>query len=450
MCGLVAALDARRVSDEQFALALEHVSHRGLPGRVGFWDEQNVMVGHARLPIVGTNLAFDQPLVSDDCVAAFVGEFHDYREISVSSKCDSELVIPNWLGGGAHAFRLFDGFWSIVIVDFQKNVAALIVDYLAQKPLYYRRDVAVAASDLWALRAFGPMELDYTYLSNVRKWGYDPSGRTPYVGVSKVPPGQAWVFDLDDAEANVAIDYYPLHPHEPPTPEALRELVERSVRRRLVSDVPVATLLSGGLDSAIVALTAARMGAKVEAFHVENDEAVFARAVAEAGRFPLTTLDVEEGSHGAAMLAMQEPVDLGSVLPQFTLAQAIKAQGYNVALSGDGADELFGGYRRAREYDSQRSDVFCELVHYHLPRLDRVNMFHRVELRCPFLAPYVVEAALSVPHAQRTEKELLKRAFSDIVPSLVLNREKKALRSRNPYDQGLRNMVVDDFVKNHG
>jgi asparagine synthetase B (glutamine-hydrolysing) len=130
-----------------------------------------------------------------------------------------------------------------------------------------------------------------------------------------------------------------------------------------------------------------------------------------------------------AVEAMQSPSDAGSLLPQYALGAAVKEKGYHVTLSGDGADELFGGYRRAKEYDSQSSDVFVELPYWHLPRLDRVMMKHTVEHRTPFLAPEIVKYALGLSWSRRTEKEELKRIARGIVPQGVIDQPKKPLKS---------------------
>jgi asparagine synthetase B (glutamine-hydrolysing) len=125
------------------------------------------------------------------------------------------------------------------------------------------------------------------------------------------------------------------------------------------------------------------------------------------------------------------PVDLGSMIPQFLLSKAISDANFNVAISGDGADELFGGYRRITQYDSQQSDVFDELVHYHLPRLDRLMMANTIELRCPYLSSYVMNIALSLPYSERVNKKHLKNAFRDIVPNEILLRKKEPLKIKD-------------------
>mgnify|MGYP005998768051 FL=1 len=151
-------------------------------------------------------------------------------------------------------------------------------------------------------------------------------------------------------------------------------------------------LLSGGLDSTLTFKIAQELGANLKVFHVENEEKyMFLQAV---DNHPYEELITELPSMIDAVKAMQSPSDAGSLLPQYVLGAAVKKKGYHVTLSGDGADELFGGYRRAKEYDSQYSDVFVELPYWHLPRLDRVMMKHTVEHRTPFLAPEIVKYAL--------------------------------------------------------
>lgn len=441
MCGLIAAL--RPTSDEVLGWMMSRVAHRGLPGRTRIERFGLQALGHARLPIVGVGGEHDQPILRDGVAMAFVGEAHDFRERSPSAECDADVVLDAFRAAGCEALALLDGFWAIAIVDLSRAQAFLITDHLGVKPLYWRPDALLAASEPQAL-LFDRPPLDAVYLSNVRKWGYDPTGRTPYVGVERVPPGCAVRVDLRTGRWRTQ-RYFSLEPRR----ADLREELTLAVRRRLVADVPIALLLSGGLDSTICLALCAELGARATAFHVENDEAEHARVAAARFGVPLKTLALDDASEEDAMAAYGEPVDLGSARPQLALARAIEREGFRVAISGDGADELFGGYRRAAEYDSQASDVFCELPCYHLPRLDRLMMRHRVELRSPYLAPRVVRAALALPWAQRRRKEALRDAFADALPPSIRDREKRPLRAADPTDAARRNRLVDDFVRRY-
>jgi asparagine synthase (glutamine-hydrolysing) len=139
------------------------------------------------------------------------------------------------------------------------------------------------------------------------------------------------------------------------------------------------------------------------------------------------------------------PIDLGSVIPQYYLFQDIKDK---IVLTGDGADELFSGYRRAYEYDSQGSDVFEELPFYHLIRLDRMSMNFTIECRNPFLGHEVIKKALSIPWKDRIGKKILKKEFFGLIPDEILFRKKEPLKIQAIRDneKDHRNKTVDEYL----
>lgn len=425
MCGLIVAPD--HYSDFEMGLALQQMGYRGQDDMRGLVSEYGWKLGHVRLAIRDFSTEGAQPFYGPHGPMAFVGELFSTR-----GKTEKEYLLNLYNSG---EFERVDGFWSLVGIT--KAGPWLMTDHLGIKPLYVWPEKGIICSELSPMFILEPAPpLDEVYLSNCIKFGYDYSGRTAYQGIHQVAPGTRAILKDGQCRSEVYWDWNLVEGD----PAELRGLIREAVHNRLISDRPVALLLSGGLDSSIIYYTLEEMGRDIEAFSVENGESKFLPP--EVQPLKLEPVDMRQ-----SMRIMQAPLDLGSLLPQIQLAQAVKAQGYNVVLTGDGADELFGGYRRAAEYDSQHSDVFCELPYYHLPRLDRVMMRSTIELRSPFLAPSVVAAALRTPRAERTSKQALKEAFRGLVPDRILAREKLPLKSPEVISGGLhyRQQLVEEF-----
>ena len=417
MCGMIIT----RSADATYA-GLQAMIHRGLLGRCqveaveGEWH-----LGHVRLPIQGVSKNYDQPYHHGRWIILFVGEVFNFKELSPGAENDTAVVAEMWDALGIECFKHFDGFWSFAAVDVLSGELHVVTDYLAKKPLYIHRRPLSIASEIRGIRAFSSSTPDQLFFSSVRKWGYHLGSHTPIAGIEKLRPFSYQIFNPRGEQIREDI-YGALHPKE----VDLRHAIEQSVERRLISDIPVGMFLSGGLDSSIV-FQIAKQIRPVSTICIENDaDEEFARLIApETVIIQLPScapmeiiLDANEG-----------PQDLGSMMMQYHLAEAAAGAGHRVMLSGDGADELFGGYRRANEYDSQMSDIFEELVHYHLPRLDKIMMRWTIELRCPFLSRPVIEGALALPRTLRTGKLILKKLFSGILPDQILNRAKFPLKS---------------------
>ncbi|GAC1502759.1 MAG: hypothetical protein NVS1B10_07600 [Candidatus Saccharimonadales bacterium] len=406
-------------------------------------QEGAVILGHTRLPIINLGRAGNQPMQIDGVIGAFVGEILNYKELDPDAYTDTEVLIKTFVRSGLNGFHHFDGFWAAIFIE--RGEAVVVTDYLGQKPLYFHEDSLLVASEPEAIIAAldYKLALDRVYFSNVLKWGYDPTGRTPYQGVTQVPAGVALSYHQGVRFAP-AWDWL-----QASGGDDLRTLMVKSVQNRLVSNRPVALLLSGGLDSTIVfKIITEILERPAEVFHVENNEGEYLEK-ALAG-WPSRPLPCPKVPLKEAVLAHQVPVDLGSMVPQLAMAKALAKKNYQVALSGDGADELFGGYRRAKEYDSQYSDTFIELPYYHLPRLDRLMMNQTIELRSPYLAPQIVQHAMTLPWNQRTEKQALKAAFKDVVPPAILSRAKHPLKTAQVIKGGLEyRQVLIDLWRNH-
>lgn len=359
-------------------------------------------------------------------IGMFVGEIFNWKELSERFPIEStsDTVLANHLFPNIYDDKInravhdIDGFWSYVLTDHMDLVA--YTDYLAQKPLFYRTDMNAVCSEPEPLTMLADTDIDEHYISNTLKWGYSPDGRTPWKQIKQIPPGCVYqngeiseYYDWDMVQAEE--DVY-----------GLLDVFEKAVKDRVFATKKIGILLSGGIDSSLVYLTAKKYSNDIQSFHIENGESEFVRMVDPDS----ISLQSTEVTSAEAVRALQTPSDLGSTLPQTSLAKAVNAEGIRAVLTGDGADELFGGYRRAKEYDSQLSDVFSELPYYHFQRLDRIMMRYTIEQRSPFLNPVIVKSALSIPYHRRQEKEMVKTmARAQGVPSEIVDRPKVPLKS---------------------
>jgi asparagine synthase (glutamine-hydrolysing) len=226
-----------------------------------------------------------------------------------------------------------------------------------------------------------------------------------------------------------------------------------SVNNRLVSrNYPISILVSGGLDSAIIAAILKESGSDVKWFSIENGETPFVNDLEAHLETSTNFLDYDMDSEKNALIYAkwnESPIDLGSVIPQYHLFETIrKNTDYRIVISGDGSDELFGGYSRIHEYDSQKSDIFQELSFYHLPRLDKMSMAHTLELRSPFLNNDIIRFAMHLPLEWRTDKKILKDTFGPMLPSSIVDRKKEALKNPEIKEDKLayRQKAVDLFL----
>jgi asparagine synthase (glutamine-hydrolysing) len=445
MCGIL--LLRREDSNES---RIKSISHRGIEYSIK--ETQNHILCHHRLPIQtldGDN--WDQPIeVSPGIYLMFNGEIFNYDSNKFSS--DTEYLCnlfsgikniePEFFSGIYLPYiREWDGFWSIVIFDSNTNSVLCFTDPLGKKCLY-KNDKGEICSEIKGV-VNEETRIDHSTLSSIRKWGYNKDKRTCFTNVTRILPNTIYFYNMDSPLFEKVINPY-YNSWDFPIDELIGKDYEdhmnwlwdkmfESVSNRLVSkNYPISLLVSGGLDSSIIAAILKEMGAKTTWFSIENGESEYVNVLSDHLEVPVKFLDYSMGSNNEFIYPdwNESPIDLGSVIPQYHLFEAIKKESnFRIVLSGDGSDELFGGYSRIHEYDSQRSDIFEELSFYHLPRLDKMSMAHTLELRNPFLNLDLVRFALNIPKEWRTDKKILKDTFSPMLPDLIVNRKKEALKN---------------------
>ena len=380
MCGLAGILtfDGAPVEPATLAAMGESLRHRG-PDAAGYHNDTTAAAGiglvHRRLSIIDLSTAADQPLPNEDgsVLVLLNGEIYNFRALrsglagrhSFRSQGDTEVVAHLYEERGEEAVAALDGMFALVIWDARSRRLVLARDHFGKKPLYYWQDSRrfVFGSEIKALLAAGvPVEMAEENLGEYLAFGYVPTPRTLFRGIRKLPPASLMV--VDAAGAGSPRPYWDLRfpPKGEAEPVRLRDAAERvrdllfaAVRKRLIADVPLGLLLSGGVDSAAVAAIMARLvPGRVKTFTVGFegdaffDERPYARRVArdldtehhdsvvrpEAGALLETLLDHHD-----------EPFGDSSALPTYLVAREARTH-VTVALNGDGGDETFAGYDR--------------------------------------------------------------------------------------------------------
>ncbi len=376
MCGFAGFIGAGDVGD--IKLMTGRLAHRG-PDDEAFWSdpENRIHLGFRRLTILDSSHG-RQPMHNGDnsITVVFNGEIYNHRELRAtlearghhfrSDHSDTEVLLHGYQAWGDELPLHLDGMFAFAIWDAYRRRLFCARDRFGEKPFYFaaRAGVFLFASEIGALQAhaLGEDELSSVGVQKYFAYGYVPAPGTIYRHTCKLPPGSTLVFDAAKGSVNTsrywrfaitAEDDAPAH-RIPALAEELRHLLEQAVRRRLEADVPLGVFLSGGIDStAILALAAkARGDLGVDSFTIgfrerSYDESAYARrAATEIGsRHHERIVDIAGAQRELPALLgrLDEPFADPSLLPTHLLARFAREH-VTVALSGDGGDELFGGY----------------------------------------------------------------------------------------------------------
>ena len=451
MCGIAAILNIRKQTPElrEKALAMARkIRHRG-PDWSGIYCGGSAILAHERLSIVDPQSG-GQPLYSPDkkVVLAVNGEIYNHREIrkeyagkyDFQTGSDCEVILALYQEYGIHFLEKLNGIFAFALYDSEKDEFLIARDPIGVIPLYigYDSDGKVyCASELKALEGFceryEPFLPGHCYYSKdgkmarwyVRDW-------TQYEAVA-------------DAPASVS---------------ALREGLEKAVREQLMSDVPYGVLLSGGLDSSVISAIAKRYAARrvetdgkmaawwpqLHSFAIGLEGAPDLAKAREVADFIGTVhheihYTIQEGLDALRdVIYYIETYDVTTVrasTPMYLLARVIKSMGIKMVLSGEGADEIFGGYLYfhkapdARAFHEETVRKLSKLYLYDCLRANKSLAAWGVEGRVPFLDKEFLDVAMRLnPEAKMCpgktiEKKIVREAFADLLPESVAWRQKE-------------------------
>jgi len=364
MCGIVGSVNFELDSGKIKSSML----HRG-PDRQSLYESENVSLFHLRLAIIDLE-GGNQPMhFKDRYSIVFNGEIYNYKDLndqynlSVKSTSDTETILHLYDLLGPKFLHEVDGMFALAIFDKKKKEVFLARDRAGKKPLFYfqEEDQIVFASELNCLKSLLNLDINHNYITDYLRQGSYFQNRTPYKNVKELSSGSYCIVNTRNAVLketkwwNIQ-DYYKQSSNLSLT-ESLN-LVDKKLhtaveRRIIASDLEVGSFLSGGIDSGIVCGIASEYSNRIKTFTVSFpgsfDESALAKLVAQKYNTDHTEIKISfdklEQDIEGILLNYGEPFYDSSAIPSYYVAQAAKEY-VTVVLNGDGADELFGGYRR--------------------------------------------------------------------------------------------------------
>tara|TARA_Y100000034_G_scaffold52443_1_gene64382 strand:- start:30 stop:1472 length:1443 start_codon:yes stop_codon:yes gene_type:complete len=448
MCGIVGGnlFD----NEEQVIQALDLISYRGTDAR-GTFNHQGMWLGHNRLSIQDLSETANQPMVdnSGDLVITYNGELwasmSKYRtqlesEYNFQTKnSDTELILKMYHKYGTEVFNILDGMYSFAIFDKRNSSVIFGRDFMGRLPLYfYKRGTKIMfASELKCI----------TELLDINA-----------SDIILVPPGVYYTYNLQTGDL-VPYNFY-THSDKWEVQDLdtlvrnLRSLMEDGVENELISDVPVCTILSGGIDSTIITYLLSKKYPNLEAFTIsvgdekkKKDDLYYARMAAKWLGIPLNEVIVDreyiENNLNDATYAieMRDWRQVTCAVAQLPLAKAIHDKGFKVTFGGEGSDELFASYGHIVAWHYKDDDYVkarYKLINHlgkedNLIRTNKIMMYGgTVEVRTPFLHKPMVEYCLKIPpkfkHIDKVWKPLIRKAFENEIPEELLYRPKVTMQ----------------------
>jgi len=357
----------------------ETIRHRG-PDAEGEYIDKNIALGHRRLSIIDLSTQANQPFIKDGLVIVYNGEIYNFPElrkgleqrgIVFRTHSDTEVILELFRVYREKSFNKLLGMFSFCIYDMKSKEMFLVRDYFGIKPLYYSfvgDNRFVFSSELKALMALPGIRKDIDKKSLVScinyLWVYGDG--SIFENIKKVPPAHYIRIRTGKADLDVEIKrYWQLQPEVLDLPEdklleRLKFLLEKSIRRHLIADVPVGSFLSGGLDSSLIAAIAKRSNKSLSTYTISIDskdtkvermgnDNYYAEGISKMLDLDHTDIQVKPNiveDLSSIAYTLDEPIGDPAAINTYLICKVAKEHGIKVLLSGMGADEIFAGYRR--------------------------------------------------------------------------------------------------------
>jgi asparagine synthase (glutamine-hydrolysing) len=501
VCGILGTNLKSSVSD--FERSLKNLSNRG-PDNIDYKLINDFRFGHARLSIIDLNKNANQPMTIDDYTILFNGEIYNYNEllkkyqVKSLTNSDTEALLRLYILRKEKILEELDGMFAFSVYnEFDKSLF-LARDSIGEKPLYYydsNKELVYSSSITSIQMLINDLTISSQSIYDFFSFSWIPEPDTIFNEIKALPKSSYATYSGNALK----IDQYSFNYQKKyqNNIEETRNLVEESINRRLMSDVKLGCFLSGGLDSSIVSLVSSKNIDKIDLFSIGfeddicpytgfADETKFAKEVASnIDNCVHHIIRVSESDYSNLLdeyiEGIDQPFAISSSLGILAISQHAKEHGVKVLLSGDGADECFGGYSwypklkynntkffsedkpKGWHYlflDSEKNNILSSLItdnikpstrymisnylesdpkefiehdkYFYLSnemmtKLDRMTMSYSIEGRSIFVSPKILKFTDNISYndlMKNGEKWILKEAFKSSLPDLVLNRSK--------------------------
>lgn len=379
MCGILGYISKTPINNKTFEDSLELMSHRGPDDTGTYYSQQQtyqVAFGHKRLAVIDLSPLGHQPMSIDngDYTITFNGEIYNYKSIKrdlqkrgvhFRSKSDTEVLLYGYKIFGEDLVKKIEGMFAFVIYDKENQKLFFARDHFGKKPLYYfiNKDTIAFASELKSLLSFPQIRSSNIYdQSSIISFlisGYIPSPQTPFNNIHKLEPSSCFTFDLSSWTISTKSMYWRLEdiriqhklPVEYKVVDQIGQLLIQAVKKRMIGDVPIGILLSGGIDSSLVASLLSAQGSKVNSYSViYEDHPKEIKYMNELTNYLGIKTHSSYFRNRDVLTSSEEMLDVlddlisdPAMIPLYYISKHARKQ-MTVALTGDGGDELFGGY----------------------------------------------------------------------------------------------------------
>lgn len=437
MCGIAAIINPTSQGKFEMELMLKKIEHRGdtAPEQVQI---RNSILGSVRLKIVDRPNGI-QPFFNESKTVGVVfnGEIYNYKTLKSEletkghrfiSDCDTEVLVHLYEEHGIHFLQQLEGMFAFLIYDSVQDKFFGVRDFFGVKPFFYckkGKSVYIASE----MKSFSELGVE---IYEELKPGYyiTNNGVVQYYRI----PTTKW-----NTDSVTTITY------------KVRELVELAVKKRVETDLPIATFLSAGIDSTIVHLLCCKYHSDVTALIIGEDvgeDVIFAKRLCNDLKLKFHHINISKSSLVKSIpdiiysIETFEPNPIRGSLLSVKLSEVAHSLGFKVVLCGEGSDEIFAGYGDFLFIDDEnkfQNEIFSllnDLYRTQLLRIDKTAMKYAVEVREPFLDKALVEYALNILPSQKvainksgkkTTKLVLREAFKDLLPDYIYAREKMTL-----------------------